>query len=332
MNASNASERPVLQVENLRVTFATPREQLQALCGVSFDVREGEIFGLVGESGCGKSVTGLSLLRLVPPPGAITGGEIRFRGDNLLARSEREMQAIRGASIAMIFQDPTSSLNPVFQIGSQLSDVLRQHQAVSKAEARSSVLRTFEAVGLPDAQRVYRSYPHELSGGMQQRVMIAMALLCSPALLIADEPTTALDVTIQAQILWLLRDLRARTGIAILLITHDLGVVREVCDRVAVMYAGQVVESCSTEALFAAPRHPYTQGLMAATPSATPRGQRLQAIPGVVPANPGRITGCPFASRCAFVMERCRVEMPRFQMVDTGHYAACHLLDEAGAS
>jgi oligopeptide/dipeptide ABC transporter ATP-binding protein len=220
----------------------------------------------------------------------------------------------------------------VFQIGSQLSDVLRQHQAVSKAEARSSVLRTFEAVGLPDAQRVYRSYPHELSGGMQQRVMIAMALLCSPALLIADEPTTALDVTIQAQILWLLRDLRARTGIAILLITHDLGVVREVCDRVAVMYAGQVVESCSTEALFEAPRHPYTQGLMAATPSATPRGQRLQAIPGVVPANPGRITGCPFASRCAFVMERCRVEMPRFQMVDTGHYAACHLLDEAGAS
>ena len=332
MNASNASERPVLQVENLRVTFATPREQLQALCGVSFDVREGEIYGLVGESGCGKSVTGLSVLRLVPPPGAIAGGEIRFRGDNLLTRSEREMQAIRGASIAMIFQDPTSSLNPVFQIGSQLSDVLRQHQAVSKAEARSSVLQTFEAVGLPDAQRVYRSYPHELSGGMQQRVMIAMALLCSPALLIADEPTTALDVTIQAQILWLLRDLRARTGIAILLITHDLGVVREVCDRVAVMYAGQVVESCSTEALFAAPRHPYTQGLMAATPSATPRGQRLQAIPGVVPANPGRITGCPFASRCAFVMERCRVEMPRFQMVDTGHYAACHLLDEAGAS
>ena len=328
----STSERPVLEVNDLRVTFATPREQLQAICGVSFDVREGEIFGLVGESGCGKSVTGLSLLRLVPPPGAIVGGEIRFRGTNLLATTEREMQSIRGASIAMIFQDPTSSLNPVFQIGSQLGDVLRQHKAVRKAEARSTVLQTFEAVGLPDAQRVYRAYPHELSGGMQQRVMIAMALLCSPALLIADEPTTALDVTIQAQILWLLRDLRERTGIAILLITHDLGVVREVCDRVAVMYAGQVVESCSTEALFESPRHPYTKGLMAGTPSASARGQRLQAIPGVVPSNPGRIKGCPFASRCSFVMDRCREEMPAKRSVSEGHQAACHLLEGATLS
>jgi len=325
----NVPSHPVLQVDNLRVAFSTPREHLKAVCGVTFDVREGEIFGLVGESGCGKSVTGLSILRLVPPPGAIEGGTIRFRGANLLDKTEREMQAIRGASIAMIFQDPTSSLNPVFQIGSQLCDVLRQHKPVNKTEARATVLETLEAVGLPDKQRVFRSYPHELSGGMQQRVMIAMALLCSPALLIADEPTTALDVTIQAQILWLLRDLRERAGIAILLITHDLGVVREVCDRVAVMYAGQVVESCATEQLFSFPRHPYTQGLMAATPSSVARGERLQAIPGVVPPNPGRLVGCPFASRCAFVLERCRTEMPPVRLVGDGHLAACHLLDEA---
>ena len=324
----SAAERPVLQVDDLRVTFATPREPLQAVCGASFDVREGEIFGLVGESGCGKSVTGLSVLRLVPPPGAIVGGDIRFRGSSLLDKPAPEMQVIRGASIAMIFQDPTSSLNPVFQIGSQLTDVLRQHQPVTRSEARARVLQTFRAVGMPDGERVYRAYPHELSGGMQQRVMIAMALLCRPALLIADEPTTALDVTIQAQILWLLRDLREREGIAILLITHDLGVIREVCDRVAVMYAGQVIETCATESLFAFPRHPYTQGLIAATPSSVARGQRLQAIPGVVPANPGRIVGCPFASRCAYVVERCRTEMPSMRLVGEGHRAACHLLDE----
>jgi oligopeptide/dipeptide ABC transporter ATP-binding protein len=324
--------QPVLEVQDLRVTFATPREQLQAVCGVSFAVRAGEIFGIVGESGCGKSVTGLSILRMVPPPGQITGGDIRFGGASLADKSAREMQQIRGASIAMIFQDPTSSLNPVFQIGSQLVDVLRQHRPIKRADARAQVLSAFESVGLPDGQRVYRAYPHELSGGMQQRVMIAMALLCSPALLIADEPTTALDVTIQAQILWLLRDLRDRTGIAILLITHDLGVVREVCDRVAVMYAGQIVESCPTEALFRSPRHPYTQGLIAATPSAAARGQHLQAIPGVVPANPGRITGCPFSSRCAHVMDRCRVQMPPVHSVSEGHAAACYLLEDAPQS
>ncbi|MEP7291686.1 MAG: ABC transporter ATP-binding protein [Chloroflexota bacterium] len=321
----SANPTPLLQISDLRVSFDTPREELQAVCGVSMSIQSGEIFGVVGESGCGKSITGLSVLRLVPRPGRITSGEIRFRGENLLDKTEHEMQAVRGGSIAMIFQDPSTSLNPVFPVGAQIGDVLAQHRKVKGREARTEIMHTFELVGLPDVERVYRAYPHELSGGMQQRVMIAMALVCRPAMLIADEPTTALDVTIQAQILRLLHDLRERLSIAIMLITHDLGVVREVCDRVAVMYAGRVVETSSAEMLFEAPQHPYTQGLLAATPSSAARGGRLQAIPGVVPANPGRIIGCAFASRCPAVMPRCHERAPALYQIDVEHSSACFL-------
>lgn len=324
------SEAALLEIADLRVAFHTPREELQAVNGVSLSIRSGEIFGVVGESGCGKSITGLSVLRLVPRPGRITGGAIRFRGENLLDKSEREMRTIRGASIAMIFQDPSTSLNPVFPVGAQISDVLAQHQRATRREARAEILKTFDLVGLPDAERVYRAYPHELSGGMQQRVMMAMALVCRPAMLIADEPTTALDVTIQAQILRLLRDLRDRLGIAIMLITHDLGVVREICDRVAVMYAGRVVETSPTETLFEAPQHPYTRGLLAATPSSAQRGARLHAIPGIVPSNPGRITGCAFASRCAAVMPMCHDSAPPLYTLDAAHSSACFLAEPGG--
>jgi peptide/nickel transport system ATP-binding protein len=322
-NIGNFMNSSLLQVQDLHVTFETRREQLQVLCGVSFEMREGEIFGLVGESGCGKSMTGLSILRLIPSPGRITAGQIVLRGENLLEKSEAGMRSVRGAAVAAIFQDPTSSLNPVFQIGAQLVDVLHQHQTISKAAARQQVISTLEAVGLPDVERIYKAYPHELSGGMQQRVMIAMALVCRPALLIADEPTTALDVTIQAQILQLLRDLRDSTGISILLITHDLGVVAQMCDRVAVLYAGRVVEMGSTSALFNAPQHPYTQSLLAAIPTPAQRGRPLAAIQGKVPHNPGALIGCAFAERCPVVFERCRTEQPALLQVEPHHTSAC---------
>lgn len=319
----------LLQVEDLQITFDTMRGRLQALCGISFALQPGEIFGLVGETGCGKSLTGLSILRLVPKPGRITAGRILFRGENLLDKSEAEMRTLRGASIATIFQDPSSSLNPVFQIGTQLTDVLRQHRRFTASAARTEVLRTLETVGLADVERVFQAYPHELSGGMQQRVMIAMALICQPTLIIADEPTTALDVTIQAQILRLLRDLSQRLGIAVLLITHDLGVIAKMCDRMAVLYAGRVVETGSTRALLTTPQHPYTQGLIAAVPQPGRHGQALTAIPGSVPSNPGTVIGCAFAPRCPHVFARCRVELPLAYRVSEGHNSACFLAEES---
>jgi peptide/nickel transport system ATP-binding protein len=323
------AQQSLLRVDDLQIAFSTQRGTLQALCGVSFDVQQGEIFGLVGETGCGKSITGLAILRLVPRPGRITSGEITFQGENLLAKSENDLRQLRGATIATIFQDPSTALNPVFTIGAQLTEVLRQHRSMSKAEARAEALKTMADVGLPDAERLFNAYPHELSGGMQQRAMVAMALVCEPALIIADEPTTALDVTIQAQILRLLRDLRDRLGIAILLITHDLAVIAQMCDRVAVLYAGRVVEMGTTHDLLNAPQHPYTQGLIAAVPRPGQRGQRLVAIPGTVPSNPGAVTGCAFAPRCSHAFDRCHADQPEGYEVGDGHTAACFLA-EAG--
>jgi len=315
--------QPLLQIEDLQVEFRTSRGRLKALCGISFEVMPGEIFGLVGETGCGKTVTGLSVLRLVPKPGQIIKGRILFNGNNLLEKPESDMLQIRGGQISMIFQDPSSSLNPVFTAGSQIVRVIRQHQGVSNNQAEKQAMDVLEAIGLPDVRRLMSSYPHELSGGMQQRVMIGMALSCQPALLIADEATTALDVTIKAQILGLLKDLRKRFNLAILLITHDLGVVAETCDRLAVLYAGHVAEIGRTEDIFSKPSHPYTRGLMSAIPRRSSRGNALTAIRGTVPSNPGTLAGCPFESRCDFAIERCRVEVPPLIQQDSGHMVAC---------
>jgi len=319
--------QPLLDVENLHIAFDTPRGTLKVVNDIHFTIQKGEIFGIVGESGCGKSVTSLSILQLLPKPGKVTQGQIRFHGEDLLTRSHRQMRQIRGDRIAMIFQDPFTSLNPVFRIGRQLSDVLRQHRNVNKKDAQKRILSMLDSVGLPDVERIYNSYPHELSGGQQQRVMIAMALISEPELLIADEPTTALDVTIQAQILRLIRDLCDDHGISVLLITHDLGVVSEVCDRSAVFYGGEVVETAPTQQLLAHPQHPYTQGLLSALPTTAKKGQPLTVIEGTVPANPGMITGCIFASRCVHVHERCTQEKPPLYTLNDGQQAACFLVE-----
>ncbi len=319
---------PLLSIQNLYLEFDTNRGKLKALNGISFDVRAGEIFGVVGETGCGKTVTGLSVLRLLPPTATIPRGRILFKGQDLLSLSEKEMTRVRGAQIAMIFQNPGSSLNPVFTVGSQMAAIIRKHFGISKKEAQSRAEQMLAAVGLPDVQRILNSYPHQLSGGMQQRVMIATALSCEPDLLIADEPTTALDVTIQAQILALLRELRDRLGIAIVLITHNLGVVAQTCDRLAVLYAGQVAETGPTRVIFQRPEHPYTRGLMRAIPRPELRGKRLEAIPGSVPANPGAIVGCAFAPRCPLAFDRCQVETPSLYDLDDDHHAACFLVEK----
>ena len=320
--------KPLLSIQDLHLVFDTTRGRLEVLTSISFDVRSGEIFGVVGETGCGKTVTGLSVLRLLPQTATITQGRILFRGQDLLSLSEREMRKVRGGQIAMIFQNPGSSLNPVFTIGSQMVAIIRKHFSISKNEARARAEAMLEAVGLPDVQRIFTSYPHQLSGGMQQRVMIAIALSCEPDLLIADEPTTALDVTIQAQILALLKDLRDRLGIAIVLITHNLGVVAKTCDRLAVLYAGRVVETGPTRTIFKNPEHPYTRGLMRAIPRPEFRGKRLEAIPGSVPGNPGAIVGCAFAPRCSLAFDRCFVEAPPLVTVGEDHQCACFLAND----
>jgi peptide/nickel transport system ATP-binding protein len=319
---------PLLSIQDLHLVFDTTRGRLEVLTSISFDVRSGEIFGVVGETGCGKTVTGLSVLRLLPQTATITQGRILFRGQDLLSLSEREMRKVRGGQIAMIFQNPGSSLNPVFTIGSQMVAIIRKHFSISKKEARARAEAMLEAVGLPDVQRIFTSYPHQLSGGMQQRVMIAIALSCEPDLLIADEPTTALDVTIQAQILALLKDLRDRLGIAIVLITHNLGVVAKTCDRLAVLYAGRVVETGPTRTIFKDPEHPYTRGLMRAIPRPEFRGKRLEAIPGSVPGNPGAIVGCAFAPRCSLAFDRCHIEAPPLVTVGEDHQCACFLAND----
>jgi len=320
----------VLEVEGLETHFLGRGGPIKAVDRVSFSLGRGETLGIVGESGCGKSVTALSILRLVPsPPGRIVAGRVLLDGQDLLALSESEMRAIRGKQVSMIFQEPMTSLNPVLTVGRQIVETLRRHERLSGREAQARALEMLELVRIPDAPRRLAQYPHELSGGMRQRVMIAIALACHPDVLLADEPTTALDVTIQAQILGLLQDLRARLGTAVVLITHDLGVVAEMADRVVVMYAGRKVEEAAVDRLFARPRHPYTRGLLTSVPRLTRRGRggggrrRLAEIPGLVP-DPGELPrGCSFAPRCALATERCRREAPPLEVQAPGHLAAC---------
>ncbi len=319
---------PVLRIEDLHIHFFTLTEVVQAINGVSLEIYPGEFFGLVGETGCGKTVTGLAVLGLVPKPGRVMQGRILFKGQDLLSLSPREMQRVRGGDIAMIFQNPSASLNPVFTVGHQLLRVIRQHQGGSKRKATQHAYELLEAVGLPEAKRLMQSYPHELSGGMLQRVMIAMALSSRPSLLIADEPTTALDVTIQAQILALLHDLRNRFDITTLFITHDLGIIAETCDRIAVLYAGQVAEVGPTADIFRNPCHPYTQGLIRAVPRPDRDVGHLAAIPGTVPSNPGvLLKHCLFAPRCEHAWEPCWESQPDQFPVGRGQRAACFLYD-----
>jgi peptide/nickel transport system ATP-binding protein len=325
-------DAPLLEVDDLRVTFGTLAGPVRAVDGVSWRLDAGGTLGIVGESGCGKSVTALSVLRLLRSPPARLSGAIRYRGDDLLARSERQMRRIRGDRISMIFQEPMTSLNPVLSIGRQIAETVVLHQRVSMREARERALDMLRLVQIADADRRLDEYPHQLSGGMRQRVMIALALSCHPELLIADEPTTALDVTIQAQILALLADLRARLGMGVVMITHDLGVVAETCDRVVVMYAGRKVEEASTVELFERPLHPYTRALMASMPSLNATAARLAEIPGMVPAarDLGR-AGCAFAPRCAHASARCRTETPALDDHGNGHVAACFAIEAATA-
>jgi peptide/nickel transport system ATP-binding protein len=310
---------------------------VRAVVGVSLQVGEGETLAVVGESGCGKSVTSLSILRLIAsPPGRIVSGAIRFEGRDLLALSEDEMRAIRGNEISMIFQEPMTSLNPVLTIGRQIGEALRLHQGLDGRAARRRAVEMLRLVHIPEAERRIGQYPHELSGGMRQRVMIAMALACNPKLLIADEPTTALDVTIQAQILDLMRELKSKTGAAIVLITHDLGVVAEMAQRVVVMYAGRKVEEAPVRELFRRPRHPYTAGLLASVPrlgsSLEGDAPRLEEIRGTVPSLREEIPGCPFAPRCSYATEVCGRVMPRFEAKAPAHFAACHHSDRLAAA
>jgi oligopeptide/dipeptide ABC transporter ATP-binding protein len=321
----------LLQIRDLRTSFYTHDGVVKAVDGVSLEVRRGEVLGLVGESGCGKSVTSLSILRLVAPPGKIDGGEILFEGRNLLELSTSEMTAIRGDRISMIFQQPTSSLNPVFKVGDQIAEVLQIHKGLSKKEALARAVELMVQVGISDPQRRVKAYPFEMSGGMAQRVMIAMALASKPDLLIADEPTTALDVTIQAQILDLMRNLQQEYNAAIILITHDLGVVAEMADRIAVMYAGQIVEEARIEELFRDPRHPYTQGLIASIPVLGEIKDELDVIPGNVPNLINLPPGCRFASRCrvreAKGLTICTEKMPDLKPVAAAHTARCWLYE-----
>lgn len=322
----------LLEVENIQTHFPTRAGLVRAVNDVSFSVGEGELIGLVGESGCGKSITALSIMRLIYPPGKIAAGSIRFKGEELTTVSEDRMREIRGNDIAMIFQDPMTSLNPVYTVGEQIAEALRLHRKLDKKAAWTAAIEAMREVSIPSPERRANDYPHQLSGGMRQRVMIAMALACDPELLIADEPTTALDVTIQAQILELLDELRRTRKLAVLLITHDLGVVAETADRVCVMYTGKIVEESGVDVLFAEPKHPYTRGLFNSVPKlstdAIERETRLQTIEGTVPSPTDLPPGCHFAPRCKYRMPECELgEIPLYQLED-GVKVRCILFDE----
>jgi peptide/nickel transport system ATP-binding protein len=329
---SGSNLAPILNVDNLKTYFFTRQGTVKAVDGVSFTLKPSETLAIVGESGCGKSITALSLLRLIPyPPGRIVGGSIEFEGTDLLSLDEEEMRDIRGNHISMIFQEPMTSLNPVMTIGRQIAESLILHQNMKRDAAIARAVEMLKLVRIPEPEQRVKEYPHQLSGGMRQRVMIAMALACDPKVLIADEPTTALDVTIQAQILKLMVDLQERLGTAVILITHDLGVVAETAHRVIVMYAGRKVEEASVEDLFASAQHPYTHGLLASIPhldlirgtDEDEEKERLQEIPGIVPALSNLPPGCTFAPRCRFADDKCRAEYPPFEQKRPGHWAAC---------
>jgi oligopeptide/dipeptide ABC transporter ATP-binding protein len=323
---------PLLDIRRLRTHFKTPQGTVRAVNDVSLTVAAGEVLGIVGESGCGKSVLSLSILRLLPmPPAIFAGGQILFDGQDLLKASTEEIRRIRGNRISMIFQEPMSALNPVFTIGNQLAEVFQVHQSLSKAEALAKAVTMLETVGVPAPRRRVKEYPYQLSGGMRQRVMIAMALACRPALLIADEPTTALDVTIQAQILDLMEQLRRDLDTAIIMVSHDLGVIAETAQRVVVMYTGKIMEAAETVALFDTPLHPYTRGLMRAIPSVTSRRDQgeLYEISGVVPSLLNLPSGCPFNPRCPLVGDICRRREPELREAAPGHWVACWMVENA---
>jgi len=340
MPVSDTRSDPILRVSGLKTSFFTSEGTFQAVNGIDFEVKRGKVLGLVGESGCGKTVTALSVMRLVSdPPGRIVAGKILFQGTDLLTLTEKEMRSVRGKRIAMIFQEPMTSLNPVFTVGNQIMEMLNLHLAMSKKDALTRTIELLTQVGIPSPHQRVKEYPHQLSGGMRQRVMIAMAISCHPDLVFADEPTTALDVTIQAQILNLLKRLREELGMSMVLISHDLGVIAEVADEVAIMYAGRIVEYTSKEELFANPLHPYTQGLLASlprfdTPNAIPsqresgdrkKRERLKAIPGMVPRLSNLPTGCTFHPRCPVAIEVCQKEEPQLLEVSPGHKVQCWL-------
>ena len=318
------AQDPLLEVRDLRTYFHTEEGVARAVDGVSFAVGQGQTLGLVGESGCGKSVSAFSIMRLVPdPPGRIEDGQILLEGRNLLALDEEEMRQVRGDDIAMIFQEPMTSLNPVLTCGFQIAEAVVLHQQVPMQEARDRAVEMLQLVGIPAPEQRIDEYPHQLSGGMRQRVMIAMALSCNPDVLIADEPTTALDVTIQAQILALLESLQESLQMAIVMITHDLGVIAETADQVAVMYAGQIVEYAETQSLFARPQHPYTRGLLRSIPRLDDEQERLDIIPGVVPDARAFPQGCRFAPRCPLADDHCRAEAPPLEEAKAGHWTSC---------
>ena len=318
------AQDPVLEIRDLRTYFHTEEGVARAVDGVSFAVGRGQTLGLVGESGCGKSVSAFSIMRLVPdPPGRIEDGQILLKGRDLLVLDEEEMRRVRGDDIAMIFQEPMTSLNPVLTCGFQIAEAVVLHQQVPMQEARTRAIEMLQLVGIPAPEQRIDEYPHQLSGGMRQRVMIAMALSCNPDVLIADEPTTALDVTIQAQILALLESLQESLQMAIVMITHDLGVIAETADQVAVMYAGQIVEYAETQALFTRPRHPYTRGLLRSIPRLDAEQERLDIIPGVVPDARVFPQGCRFAPRCPLADDHCRAEVPPLEEIEAGHWASC---------
>lgn len=318
----------ILQVKDLYTSFYTHLGEVQAIRGVSFDLNKGEALGIVGESGSGKSVTSMSIMRLLQHPGKVKSGQILFKGEDLAKKSTKDMMAVRGDQIAMIFQDPMTSLNPVYTVGNQIMEAVMKHQGLSKSDARQKAIDMLKLVGIPSPEERVDNYPHEFSGGMRQRAMIGIALSCQPDLLIADEPTTALDVTIQAQILELLKELKEKVNTSIILITHDLGVVADVCSRVVVMYGGLIMEEGTAEDIFYAPRHPYTMGLIKSIPRLDlNEKQRLIPIPGTPPDLLNPPEGCPFASRCPYGMNICVSEAPKFYMANEGHRAACWLLD-----